>query len=94
MKAILVIDMPNMCSNCCLSNSGISPNDDWNCSVVLTAKNGYMCRKKIKLEDIDSIQSWCPLKPIPNEACQILVEGLEAMEKMKSIEVRVVRRTG
>lgn len=33
------------------------------------------------------------LRPIPNEACERLVEGLDAMEKMKSVEVRVVRRT-
>lgn len=35
----------------------------------------------------------CPLKPMPNEACEMLVKGLDAMEKMKAVEVKVVRRT-
>lgn len=33
------------------------------------------------------------LRPIPNEACDRLVGALDAMEKMKSVEVRVVRKT-
>lgn len=38
-------------------------------------------------------ENGCPLRPIPNEACQRLVEGLDAIEMLKSVEVRVVRRT-
>lgn len=67
MKAIVVIDIPERCSDCPMANSGTSPSDDWNCTVTWVPRNGYMCRKKIKLEDIDTIQSWCPLKTIPNK---------------------------
>ena len=77
MKAVITIDMPDMCSNCPLADSGTSPSDDWNCTVTWTPRNGYMCRKKIKLEDIDSIQSWCPLRPLPqkNKGCLNYADG-------------------
>ena len=78
-KAILVIDKPESCTSCLL---GIY-NKKWFCLKTL---------KDIDITDRYHIPKWCPLRPIPNEACEKLVQGLDAMEKMKSVEVRV-RRT-
>ena len=86
MKAILVIDeMPTECIECPFHRLYLDgwANEETHCS--LTAK-----RNK---DGVHTKAEWCPLKPIPNEACQRLVEGLDAIEKMKSVEVRVVRRT-
>ena len=86
MKAILVIDeMPTECIECPFHRLYLDgwANEETHCS--LTAK-----RNK---DGVNTRAEWCPLKPIPNEACQRLVEGLDAIEKMKSVEVRVVRRT-
>ena len=85
MKAILVIDeMPTECIECqfCRILADDKPTET---RCILTAK-----RNK---DGVNTRAEWCPLKPIPNEACERLVEGLDAIEKMKSVEVRVVRRT-
>lgn len=78
MKAILVIDIPKNCKDCALNY------DNQNCL-------GIEVFTKVSIED--DRPSWCPLKPMPNEACEMLVKGLDAMEKMKAVEVKVVRRT-
>lgn len=80
MKAILVIDLPESCEECPFC-------DDFYYCIPEKAK-GY-----VAFVEKSGRQEWCPLKPIPNEACEKLVQGLDAMEKMKSVEVRVVRRT-
>ena len=80
MKAILVIDKAESCTSCLL---GIY-NKKWFCLAT---------NKDIDICDRYNIPTWCPLKPIPNEVCERLVGALDAMEKMKSVEVRVVRRT-
>lgn len=79
MKAVLVVDMPNMCLNCDL----------------YAFQSCYPLQRHIDRDGLKMVDKpeWCPLKPIPNEACEKLVQGLDAMEKMKSVEVRVVRRT-
>ena len=80
MKAILVIDeMPIKCEDCPLH--------------YRKRQEIYRCEMTHKNIRLNNKPSWCPLKPIPNEACQRLVEGLDAIEKLKSVEVRVVRRT-
>lgn len=33
----------------------------------------------------------CPLKPMPDKAAEVLSNGLDAMMKMQSVEVRTVR---
>lgn len=77
MKAILVIDMP---SNGCKS--------------CMFGFNNQRCLVKAYMTDDKMNDSdYCPLKPMPNEACETLMKGLDAMEKMKSVEVKVVRRT-
>ena len=80
MKAILVIDLPESCEECPFC-------DDFYYCIPEKAK-GY-----VAFTEKSGRQEWCPLRAIPNEACKKLVEGLDAMEKMKSVEVRVVRRT-
>ena len=83
MKAILVIDMPESCIDCKFMKHGICL--------------AYKSERRMNDEEYyscDEIKpSWCPLKPIPSEACEMLVKGLDAMEKMKAVEVKVVRRT-
>lgn len=79
MKAILVIDKPESCTSCLL---GIY-NKKWFC---------LKTNKDIDITDRYNIPEWCPLKPMPNKACEKLVEALDAMENMKTVEVRVVRR--
>lgn len=78
MKAILVIDMPKNCAECPCCYGYYCPH--------LEREMGLWAIRTGKPVD-------CPLKPMPNEVCERLVEGLDAMEKMKSVEVRVVRRT-
>ena len=81
MKAILVIEMPKSCFACPL----------WDESDYA---DGCMVFRR-QTHDIDhgeQREEWCPLKPIPSEACEMLVKGLDAMEKMKAVEVKVVRR--
>lgn len=77
MKAILVIDVPTLDDGRHLCNEC----PIWN-------KEHYFCQYDFNME-----AKGCPLKSIPNKACQKLVEGLDAMEKMKAVEVKVVRRT-
>lgn len=77
MKAILVIDVPMLDDGRHLCNEC----PIWN-------RDRFLCEYDFNME-----AKGCPLKPIPNEACQRLVEGLDAIEKLKSVEARVVRRT-
>jgi len=79
MKAILVIDMPKCCDECPVMDF-----DQYKCSIVDDVVDEKW--------DVGR-QPWCPLKPMPSEACEMLVKCLDAMEKMKSVEVKVVRRT-
>lgn len=85
MKALLVIDMPKSCAECTLRTS-LEANYLYCIATLPRLKIDPMTAHLIK-------EHKCPLKPIPNEACEKLVQGLDAMEKMKSVEVRVVRRT-
>lgn len=83
MKAILVIDMPSECIYCpCYRQSS---SYEW----------GLAEDCKAMLRPIDAINrpEWCPLKQMPDKAAEVLVKGLDAMEKMESVEVRTVRRT-
>ena len=77
MKAILMLDeMPKRCCDCHLVNSGTGPSDDWCCSgkqVRITTETGeHTVNKKIKLEDIDMVQSWCPLIEINDNIARLI----------------------
>ena len=68
------------------------PNDCYNCPCYYEDKD--MCEAFNKKAKADSgIPSWCPLRQIPDKAAEDLIKGLDAMEKMQSVEVRTVRRT-
>ena len=77
MKAILVIDVPVLDDGRHLCNEC----PIWN-------REKCFCEYDRNMET-----KGCPLKPMSSEACEILTKGLDAMEKMKSVEVKVVRRT-
>ena len=83
MKAVLVIDMPSDCNHCQFADFS---NGQWEC-------NQHKGGRIADAMKVNSVPSWCPLRSIPSKACERLVEGLDAMEKMKSVEVRVVRKT-
>lgn len=53
-KAILVMDMPDIC---------------WKCSACafLNYTNEYWCCAKDRLVDPNSKPDWCPLKPVPEK---------------------------
>lgn len=85
MKAILVVDMPKSCAECPLRTS-LEANYLYCIATLPRLKIDPMMAHHIK-------EHRCPLKPIPSEACKKLVQGLDAMEKMKAVEVKVVRRT-
>lgn len=77
MKAILMLmEMPKKCCICHLVSSGTSPSDDWCChgkQVRISTETGeYNVNKKIKLEDIDTIQSWCPLIEINDNIARLI----------------------
>ena len=76
-KSILVIDTPSNCEECELLQHA---------SFCYTGKN-VDCHRE------DGKPKWCPLRPIPAKAAEDLVKGLDAMEKMQSVEVRTIRRT-
>lgn len=81
MKAILIINKPTECVDC---------------PCAIESEGSYWCNaecKDVTTEAYEGIPKWCPLRPIPNKACEMLVKGLDAMEKMKAVEVKVVRRT-
>lgn len=80
MKAILVLDKPESCTGCLL---GIF-NKKWFCLAT---------NKDIDICDRYNIPSWCPLRPIPDKAAETLINGLDAIKNMESIEVRKVIRT-
>ncbi len=85
MKAILVIEqMPTECIEC--------PFHRLYADGFLNETHCSLMAKRNK-DGVNTRADWCPLKPIPNEACEMLVKGLDAMEKMKAVEVKVVRRT-
>lgn len=62
-------------------------------SSCATCEIRWGCKIWDKWKGYDDRLDECPLKPIPSEACEMLVKGLDAMEKMKAVEVKVVRRT-
>jgi len=68
MKAILVIDVPVLDDGRHLCNEC----PIWN-------KEHYFCQYDFNMET-----KGCPLRPIPNKACEMLVKGLDAMEKMNT----------
>lgn len=52
------------------------------------------CQAKAGLNVLaDKRPKGCPLKPIPDKACEKLIDGLDAMDKMNAVEVKVIRRT-
>lgn len=81
MKAILVIDMPRNCWGC-PCNEVDSDGMSWCNALVKNTIHSNVER-----------QPWCPLKPMPDEAAEALVNGLDLINKMGSIEVRKVIRT-
>ena len=87
MKAILVIDnVPNCCVACPFFEFINGDHND--CRTHCIAKLGLINDYGAEVRP-----SWCPLKPMPDKACEILMNALESMEKMKSVEVKVVRIT-
>lgn len=48
--------------------------------------------EKFRCQSPVQIALICPLRPIPTDACKILIEGLDAWEGMRSVEVSYVRR--
>lgn len=79
MKAILVIDMPKRCLECPLH--------------YRKRREIYRCELTHQNVLINNKPKWCPLRPMPNKAAEDLLKGLDAIEKMKSVEVRKVIRT-
>jgi len=79
MKAILMVDeMPEECIDCpCYLHSEEDFNED--------------CKAMLRPLTNNLRPDWCPLKPMSDEAYKVLMEYFEAMEKAKSIKVRVVR---
>lgn len=82
MKAILVIDMPKSCWACPLWDKSDYADG---CEAV--------GRKTHDIDHGTDREEWCPLRSIPNKAAEDLIKGLDAMEKIKSVEVRTIRRT-
>lgn len=91
MKAIAIInEMPRYCLECPMHDIS-SMDGDWLC---LPAGGRWIENQNEQRDNyLVHKPNWCPLKPIPSEACEMLVKGLDAMEKMKAVEVKVVRRT-
>ena len=80
MKAILIIDIPNDCYDCpCYYE------DRGKCEAF-----GILGKK---VEADDGIPSWCPLRRIPDKAAEDLIKGLDAIQKIQSVEVRTIRKT-
>ena len=79
MKAVLVIDMPKTCKECKCQLC-------WVCVPADEDIDEYIDPSKAKPD-------WCPLRQIPDKPAEDLIKGLDAMEKMQSVEVRTVRRT-
>ena len=77
MKAILIIDIPNIC---------------YDCPCYYEDKDKCEVRNQRAIADI-GIPSWCPLRRIPDKAAEDLIKGLDAMEKMQSVEVWTIRKT-
>lgn len=58
MKAVLVIDMPNSCSECpCYSLNAQAKR--FECDAKLTLKG------EIGVVELDKKPTWCPLRPLP-----------------------------
>lgn len=60
MKAILVIDMPYYCCTCPFFR--FKYRDDYDSKETVCTINGY-----VNENGIDTIASWCPLKPLPEK---------------------------
>lgn len=80
MKAILVIDMPRNCYECRIFQDGL---------LYSYCPVGYL----MPTDQYNKREDGCPLRPMPNKAAEDLVKGLDAMEKMQSVEVRKIIRT-
>ena len=78
MKAILIIDIPNSCYDCPCYYEDLGK-----CEAI---------NKTVKA-DYDVRPSWCPLRQMPDKAAKTLLNGLDAFEKMKSVEVKTIRKT-
>ena len=75
MKAILVIDMPSKCFACPLHSLSI---DEPYCNIVRDTAFGV------------EKPSWCPLRPMPDNAVEMLLEGLDKIENLKNVKVSYV----
>ena len=83
-KVILALDEPIDCNECPLHDISSMQGDK------LCLASG---KRWIETQNLGKKPEWCPLKPLPREACEHLIQGLDAIEKMKSVKARVVRET-
>lgn len=60
------------------------------CGECIVRCDGYTAKEYAQRTIIKP--NWCPLRSIPNKAAEDLIKGLDALEKMQSVEVRTVRR--
>ena len=69
-------EMPKKCCECYLASSGTSPSDNWCChgiqEKIFTITGEHTVNKIIKLEDINIIQSWCPLLEINDNIAKLI----------------------
>ena len=80
MKAILIIDdMPIKCEGCPLH--------------YRKRQEIYRCEMTHKNIKLSSKPLWCPLRPMPDQAAETLINGLDLIKKMGSIEVKKIIRT-
>ena len=86
MKSIIVIDTPSTCSECMFNQIYNSSNICCDLTVCTAVKNRLFILQ-------DDKPKWCPLKQMPDEAAKTLLNGLDAFEKMKSVEVKTIRKT-
>ena len=92
MKSILIIDTPTRCFDCPLYTS-IGYEDD--CTEYGFCDDRNILKQKEAQEKIrfDEKPTWCPLRQMPDKAAEDLAKGLDAMDKLESVEVRTIRRT-
>ena len=79
MKSILMFDTPSNCKKCPL---------------IYWSLCGWTCKPTRGMIDDDNEKpEWCPLRQMPDKAAEDLSKGLDAMDKLESVEVRTIRRT-
>ena len=93
MKSILIIDTPTRCYDCPIFTS-IDDEDGFDNEYGFCDDRNILKQKEAQEKiRFDRKPKWCPLRQMPDKAVETLLKGLDAMEKMESVEVRTIRRT-